>query len=384
VRVLRAGGAVRLVDFAAAGTLSFEGVAARISLLDDVTERQLARVSAEHADRLAALGALAASVAHEINNPLTVLSSNLEALRAGDDAHAAALDDALAHARRIRSIIADLRAFSRDDIDEALDAASISRVVSAAMNLVANELRHLATVRVDVPADLHARAHDGPLVQVLVNLLLNASHASLRDDYRVSCPELDFIAATATWAVLCLALVAHTRGQRIEGVVAACGGTLLAFAYLGAMLGTWLLVRTQVGPWVLAGAILTVKASDIGAYFTGMSLGRHKMIPWLSPGKSWEGLAGGIAFAAAVGGLLAWWSGSLPDPRDQVPVVLGACAGAVLGLVGPFGDLAESLLKRNAGAKDSGNTLPGMGGLLDVVDSPLLAGPVVWWALQFR
>jgi PAS domain S-box-containing protein len=177
VRVLRAGGAVRLVDFAAAGTLSFEGVAARISLLDDVTERQLARVSAEHADRLAALGALAASVAHEINNPLTVLSSNLEALRAEDDAHAAALDDALAHARRIRSIIADLRAFSRDDIDEALDAASISRVVSAAMNLVANELRHLATVRVDVPADLHARAHDGPLVQVLVNLLLNASHA---------------------------------------------------------------------------------------------------------------------------------------------------------------------------------------------------------------
>jgi phosphatidate cytidylyltransferase len=192
------------------------------------------------------------------------------------------------------------------------------------------------------------------------------------------------IAATATWAVLCLALVAHTRGQRIEGVVAACGGTLLAFAYLGAMLGTWLLVRTQVGPWVLAGAILTVKASDIGAYFTGMSIGRHKMIPWLSPGKSWEGLAGGIAFAAAVGGLLAWWSGSLPDPRDQVPVVLGASAGAVLGLVGPFGDLAESLLKRNAGAKDSGNTLPGMGGLLDVVDSPLLAGPVVWWALQFR
>jgi phosphatidate cytidylyltransferase len=65
-------------------------------------------------------------------------------------------------------------------------------------------------------------------------------------------------------------------------------------------------------------------------------------------------------------------------------VALGACAGAVLGLVGPFGDLAESLLKRNAGAKDSGNTLPGMGGLLDVVDSPLLAGPVVWWALQFR
>jgi phosphatidate cytidylyltransferase len=170
----------------------------------------------------------------------------------------------------------------------------------------------------------------------------------------------------------------------VEGVVAATGGTLLAFAWIGAMLGTWLLVRMQVGPWVMAGAVLTVKASDIGAYFTGMSIGRHKMIPWLSPKKSWEGLVGGIAFAALVGGLLAWWSSSLDDPRDQVPVALGAATGAVLGVLGPFGDLAESLLKRSAGAKDSGATLPGMGGLLDVLDSPLLAGPAVLWALSLR
>jgi phosphatidate cytidylyltransferase len=192
------------------------------------------------------------------------------------------------------------------------------------------------------------------------------------------------IAGTAVWLVLAGALVAHTRGQRVEGVVAATGGTLLAFAWIGTMLGTWLLVRMQVGPWVMAGAVLTVKASDIGAYFTGMSIGRHKMIPWLSPKKSWEGLAGGIAFAALVGGLLAWWSGSLEDPRDQVPVALGAVTGAVLGVLGPFGDLAESLLKRSAGAKDSGATLPGMGGLLDVLDSPLLAGPAVLWALSLR
>lgn len=192
------------------------------------------------------------------------------------------------------------------------------------------------------------------------------------------------IAGTAVWLVLAGALVAHTRGQRVEGVVAATGGTLLAFAWIGAMLGTWLLVRMQVGPWVMAGAVLTVKASDIGAYFTGMSIGRHKMIPWLSPKKSWEGLAGGIAFAALVGGLLAWWSGSLEDPRDEVPVALGAVTGAVLGVLGPFGDLAESLLKRSAGAKDSGATLPGMGGLLDVLDSPLLAGPAVLWALSLR
>lgn len=190
--------------------------------------------------------------------------------------------------------------------------------------------------------------------------------------------------ATATAGVLAAAFVVHTRGERVAGAIAATGGTLLAFAWVGMMLGTWLLVRTEVGPWALAGAVLTVKASDIGAYAVGMSVGRHKMIPWLSPAKSWEGFAGGIAFAALVGGALAWLSGGLTDPRDQVPAALGAATGAVLGVVGPFGDLAESLLKRNAGAKDSGGFLPGMGGLFDVLDSPLLAGPVVWWALQLR
>jgi phosphatidate cytidylyltransferase len=167
-------------------------------------------------------------------------------------------------------------------------------------------------------------------------------------------------------------------------VIAGVGGTLLAFTYVGAMLGVWLVVRTQVGPWVLAGAVLTVKASDIGAYAVGMTLGRRKMIPWLSPGKSWEGFAGGIAFAATVGGLLAWTSLGLDDPRDHVAPWLGAVTGAVLGVVGPFGDLAESLLKRSAGIKDSGTLLPGMGGAFDVLDSLLLAGPVVMLALSLR
>jgi phosphatidate cytidylyltransferase len=191
-------------------------------------------------------------------------------------------------------------------------------------------------------------------------------------------------AAIAAWATLSAALVVHSRGQRIVGVAVATGGTLLAFVYVGMMVGTWLLVRCEVGPWVMAGAVLTVKASDIGAYAAGMSFGRHKMIPWLSPAKSWEGLAGGIALAAAVGGAMAWWSGGLPDPRDQVPVALGAMTGALLGIVGPFGDLVESLLKRGAGVKDSGSVLPGMGGVFDVLDSPLMAGPVVWLALQAR
>ena len=185
------------------------------------------------------------------------------------------------------------------------------------------------------------------------------------------------IVAGAAWLVLALALVVHTRSHQVAGAMAATAGTVLAFAYLGLMLGCWMLVRNLIGPWGLAGAVLTVKASDMGAYFTGVAIGRHKMIPWLSPAKSWEGLAGGIAASAAVGGVLAWFAaGSLPECH-ALTVPVGVAVGLVAGLLGPFGDLAESLFKRNAGMKDSGSVLPGMGGALDVLDSPLLAGPAV-------
>jgi phosphatidate cytidylyltransferase len=189
------------------------------------------------------------------------------------------------------------------------------------------------------------------------------------------------LGAAILWALLALSLIVHTRGRRIEGAVAATGATLLSFVYIGAMLGMWVLVRRHVGPWVVAGAILTVKASDMGAYFTGVAFGRHKMIPWLSPAKSWEGFAGGVAASALVGAGLAALSLRLPDARDHVPAAVGAVAGLALGVVAPFGDLVESLFKRSAGVKDSGTALPGMGGAFDVLDSPLLAGPVVYGAL---
>lgn len=190
--------------------------------------------------------------------------------------------------------------------------------------------------------------------------------------------------ATGVWGVLFLALIVHARFKRVDGVVPATGGTLLAFVYIGLMLGVWLLVRDMVGVWVLAGAMLTVKTSDSGAYFTGRAIGKHKLIPWLSPGKTWEGIVGGVVAAAVVGGALAYWSTALGDHSDHVPVMIGVVGGALLGVVGPLGDLAESLLKRAASMKDSGKVLPGMGGVFDVLDSPLLAGPVVYWLLQFR
>lgn len=186
--------------------------------------------------------------------------------------------------------------------------------------------------------------------------------------------------ATAAIAVLLISLAFHSRRRSVEGVVASAGGTLLAFVYLGLMFGFVLAIRREHSVWVLSWVVLTTKACDIGAYFTGRAVGRHKLISWLSPGKTWEGLAGGVVLAAAVGaGGLAWLrasEGGLP------PVWAGAVGGAVFGLTGQLGDLIESLFKRDAGMKDSSSILPGFGGVLDVLDSPLLAVPVAYWWLR--
>jgi phosphatidate cytidylyltransferase len=126
----------------------------------------------------------------------------------------------------------------------------------------------------------------------------------------------------------------------------------------------------------LALAIFVPKCCDIGAYFTGRALGRHKMSPILSPKKTWEGAAGGLAAAA----LTAVGINSL------APVVhgLGQAAGfgLALGAAGIFGDLAESLIKRDFMRKDASQNMPGFGGVLDVIDSILFAAPVAYWWLD--
>jgi phosphatidate cytidylyltransferase len=148
------------------------------------------------------------------------------------------------------------------------------------------------------------------------------------------------------------------------------------------MIGFLLALRREHSAWWIVGILLTTKACDTGAYFTGRAIGRHKMIPWLSPGKTWEGLAGGIAFAALVGGLLALASLSWLGSSDQVPIWLGVTCGVVFAIVGQFGDLTMSLLKRGAGLKDSSHVLPGLGGVLDVIDSPLMVAPVAFWIFE--
>ena len=190
------------------------------------------------------------------------------------------------------------------------------------------------------------------------------------------------ILSSALVLMLLVALLRMSRDRDPKGSLMLAGGTLLVGIYGGVLLGFWMLVRLEHSPWVLVGAILTTKACDTGAYFTGMAIGKHKMIPWLSPKKSWEGLAGGILIATLVGAGLAHLSASLPEADDHIPVWLGALGGALMAVIGHAGDLAESAFKRDAGLKDSGRTIPGMGGVLDVLDSPLFTGPVVYWLLR--
>ncbi|MCA9312162.1 MAG: phosphatidate cytidylyltransferase, partial [Phycisphaerales bacterium] len=193
------------------------------------------------------------------------------------------------------------------------------------------------------------------------------------------------IACTGAALVLLASFIFYSRGQTTQGVVSSASSTLLVFVYIGLMGGFLLVLRREYSAWLVLGVLLITKSCDIGAYFTGTAIGRHKLIPWLSPGKTWGGLAGGVATSMLLGGLAIWLISVQPAEVHGVRVDLewwhGALAGAVLGLVGQGGDLMASLLKRDAGVKDASTVLPGFGGVLDVIDSPLLVAPVVYWLL---
>jgi phosphatidate cytidylyltransferase len=126
-----------------------------------------------------------------------------------------------------------------------------------------------------------------------------------------------------------------------------------------------------LGPRVLLFLLVSLWVGDTLAYFTGRSVGRHKMAPELSPGKTWEGAAANLLGAILVGVASAQW---IALPRVHLALMAG-----LANIAGQLGDLTESAYKRSAGVKDSGSLLPGHGGMLDRVDSLIFAAPVVWY-----
>ncbi len=219
----------------------------------------------------------------------------------------------------------------------------------------------------------------------------------LRDHLEAAAPV-----RTQGWGVfwlsigLAVAFLLQAVRRGLENVMGNLATTMFITFYVG-LLGYMTQLRVDVGG--LAGSTLLlfsmfiVKITDVGAYFTGRAIGRTKFIPWLSPNKTWEGVCGGIALAilcaVGIGGWLR--DAGFFQPQFHTAVVQSsvhpallqswslALFGFIMAVFSVSGDLCESLLKRDAALKDSGDMIPGMGGILDVLDSPLLAAPIAWF-----
>jgi phosphatidate cytidylyltransferase len=165
------------------------------------------------------------------------------------------------------------------------------------------------------------------------------------------------------------------------------GITAIATTLLGLMYVPWLLNFIQKinffpnveGKYFLLYFILVTKFSDMGAYSVGSLIGRHKMIPRISPGKTWEGFAGAIAVSTAASLVFVHFFGGRMAGMNFLHA---AILGIVLSVTAVIGDLIESLFKREAGVKDSGHLFPGIGGILDLLDSLLFNAPIMYLYLR--
>ncbi len=163
-------------------------------------------------------------------------------------------------------------------------------------------------------------------------------------------------------------------------------GTLMGVIYIALLLSFFakllLAWGDHTGRLLILYLILVVKAADMGAYFVGCSIGRHKLFPRISPAKTWEGFFGGLLSSVAVSVLFYVFA------RNGIGVLTLNLAdalmlGVLLGAIGTVSDLTESLFKRGAGVKDSGRMILGMGGILDVIDSLLFSAPALYVYARF-
>jgi phosphatidate cytidylyltransferase len=225
-----------------------------------------------------------------------------------------------------------------------------------------------------------------------------------------SYPEYCFIGKlgwplAATAVALMTAFLVEMRRYRAPGEsIANLAAAAMSFVYVGVFMSLLVQLRLLGGANALAqpvapdaavapaqpvahdmaallplvSLVAVVKACDIGAYVFGRLFGRHKMSPIISPGKTLEGAAGGVAMACVASYVTLWSMGTAEATRGAGWLIYGV----VVGVTGMFGDLAESLLKRDAGRKDSSRWMPGFGGVLDILDSILFAAPVAYllWA----
>ncbi len=179
--------------------------------------------------------------------------------------------------------------------------------------------------------------------------------------------HLAFLLAFSFLAILLYQYIMHGT----TGALANCGITCLSVCYLGLLGGFTVAIRTRFGLWPFLMFVFVIKCSDIGAYSIGSLCGKHKFSPRVSPGKTWEGMGGAALAAAIIAVLFGAGCGIMALP---LAVIFGLC----FAFIGQMGDLAESMMKRDAERKDSASKVPGFGGVLDIIDSPLVAAPFAY------
>lgn len=177
-------------------------------------------------------------------------------------------------------------------------------------------------------------------------------------------------------------LVAATlRGAPFDKMIASSGATLLGVLYVVLPGGHLVALRTgfeePLSAHLLSFFFLVLMGSDTGAYYVGRAIGKHKLAPTISPGKTWEGVAGGVVAALALAAVAHFWF------FKELPLKWVLPLAGVMAVLGILGDLTESALKRGAGAKDAAKILPGHGGALDRLDSLLFNAPLIYYFAYF-
>jgi phosphatidate cytidylyltransferase len=181
--------------------------------------------------------------------------------------------------------------------------------------------------------------------------------------------------------VITILVSATLRGTPFDKMIASSGVTILGVLYV-VFLGSHLVaIRTgfeqRLSAHLLSFFFLVLMGADTGAYYVGRALGKHKLAPKISPGKTWEGVFGGLAAALALGAVAHFWF------FRELPLKWALPLAAVMAILGILGDLTESAMKRGAGAKDAAKILPGHGGVLDRLDSLLFNAPLLYYFAHF-
>jgi phosphatidate cytidylyltransferase len=175
--------------------------------------------------------------------------------------------------------------------------------------------------------------------------------------------------------------VATLRGAPFDAIISSSGATILGVLYVILLGGHLLALRTgfpqRLSAHLLSFFFLVIMGADAGAYYVGRTFGTHKLAPKISPGKTWEGVGGGLFAGLLLAAVAHFWF------FKELPLKWALPLAGLMVILGLIGDLTESALKRSVGAKDAAKLLPGHGGMLDRLDSLLFNAPLLYYFARF-